>query len=279
MQIELMGCTSAGKSTLAGGILQACREEGNDLVMGYDFVLEQVHLNWMKGRLSRSLALDLISFFACLVSLRKNRHLYLFAIRLMRRPGIPRLEKLNLLRNVFKKVGVYETIRRRKPEHQIVLLDEGTLHAAHNLFVHVSAVMTDSELSDFVRFVPLPDVVVYVRQRESVLIQRTMKRGHKRIPDPSLSNVELFIKRAITTFDKLAQNDVIESKLLVVDNDLNLNNAQDLQADPARSVASRLVRSGIDVVKGNRGKRGNSEPHPDPTNIYESANSGGGSKT
>ena len=184
MQVELIGCTSAGKSTLAESVLWAYRGIGMDASMGADFVLQQVGLNWVKGKLARTILIDIIALFACLTTWRSNYAFYRFASGVVL--GLPVtvswLERLNIARNTFKKVGIYELVRRGASDRQVVLLDEGTLHTAHYLFVHVSTEPNIADLATFAKLVPLPDVVVHVRQSKSVLIERTLQRGHKRIP-------------------------------------------------------------------------------------------------
>ncbi len=245
MQIELVGCTSAGKSTLIRGILQACHEQGIDILPGDDFVLKQVRLNWIKGHLPRTLLVDLVALFTCLVTWRNNLEFCLFATQLLLQLPIARLEKLNLLRNVLKKIGIHEIICFRSTDQQVILVDEGVLQAAHNLFVHVSVDVKAEHLATFARLSPLPDVIVYLRQPESLLINRTMKRGHKRIPDRSYSNVVRFIKQAVATFDKLVQYPAVESKLLVVDSEQNVTIAANYQDDPLLGQALKIIRSGI----------------------------------
>ena len=245
MHIELIGCTSAGKSTLARGILEACHQQGIDILLGDSFVLKQVRLNWIKGHLPRTLLVDLAALFFCLVTWRNNLQFYLFATQLLFQLPMAPLERLNLLRNVLKKIGIYEIISLRGNDQQVILVDEGVLQAAHNLFVHISGDVKTEHLSTFVRLIPLPDVIVYLRQPESLLIDRTMKRGHKRIPDHSYSNVARFIKQALTTFEKLVENPAVENKLLVVDGGQDVMMAADYQDDPLFGLASKILRNGM----------------------------------
>jgi thymidylate kinase len=247
LQIELIGCTSAGKSTLSRGILQACHKQGLDILLGDDFVLKQVRLNWVKSHLPRTLLVDLLALFACVVTWPSNLKFYLFAAQLLFQLPIPRLVKLHLLRDVLKKIGIYEIIRSRSTNRQIILVDEGVLHAAHNLFVHGSVQVKTENLSTFARLIPLPDVIVYLRQPESLLIDRTIKRGHKRIPDRSYSNVVPFIKQAVTTFDKLVQNPAVESKLLIVDGGQNVTVAASYRDDPLFGLALKIIQNGITI--------------------------------
>jgi adenylate kinase family enzyme len=245
LQIELIGCTSAGKSTLIRHILQACREQGIDIILGDDFVLRQVRLDRIKSHLPRTLLVDLLALTACLMTRRKHFKFYSFSTRLLFQLPIAWLEKLNLLRNVVKKIGIHEIICSRGTDQQLILVDEGVLQAAHNLFVHGSIRVKTEHLATFAELIPYPDVVVYLRQPEAVLIDRTMKRGHKRIPDRSYGNVVPFIEQAIATFDKLVQNPAVKSKLLVVDGDRNLTIAADYKDDALFGLAIKVIGSGL----------------------------------
>lgn len=245
MQIELIGCTGAGKSTLTRGIFQACHEQGLDLLLRDDFVLKQVRLNWIKSHLPRTLLVDVVALFACLITWRKNRKFYLFATHLLFQLPIPRLERLNLLRNVLKKIGIYEIIQFRRTGQQVILVDEGVLQAAHNLFVHACVEVKTEHLSTFAGLVPLPDVVVYLKQPESLLIDRTMKRGHKRIPDRSYGTVVCFVKQAVATFDKLVQHPVVENKLLIIDGEQDVVMVTNDQDDPIMDLALKIIQSGF----------------------------------
>jgi len=217
MHVELIGCTSAGKSTLAGKLLRAGRERGFEVLPGDDFVLRRRGVHWIKGRLARTLLVDFFSLAKCLMTWHKNFRFFRFALGTIVRLPVARLEKLNLARNVLKKVGIYEIIRRSHSEQQIVLVDEGTLHAAHNLFVHDSTRPSPVDVPTFARLVPLPDAAVYVRNDESVLIDRTMARGHQRIAGRSRANVTRFVNRAVEVFEELVQQPRVKQRLLVID--------------------------------------------------------------
>jgi hypothetical protein len=72
-----------------------------------------------------------------------------------------------------------------------------------------------------------------------------MKRGHKRIPDRSYSNVVRFIKQAVATFDKLVQYPAVESKLLVVDGGQDATIATNCQDDSLFAPALKIIRNSI----------------------------------
>ena len=247
-KVLLRLCTGAGKTTLANALLHVCQEQGIDIVMGDDLVLKQIRLQRVNSRLARTLLVDLCSLFACLVTWRKNHDFYVFALRIIRRLPVAWFEKLNLARNVLKKIGIYEIIRRRGSGRQVVLVDEGTLHAAHNLFVHVSIPPNADDVATFARLVPLPDVTVYVRQPKPVLIERTLERGHKCIPDHSYANAELFVKRAVETFDKLWRQSMREGRLLVVYSQQDIRVGQDCLNQPPFALALKIIRAGLEAV-------------------------------
>lgn len=214
--IELIGCTSAGKSTLASHILQFCRDEGIDVSLGEDFLLDQFHLGRVGSSTARAVLINLISLPVALVNWGKYRHFYSFAFRTIIHLQISRREKLYLGRNILKSIGIYEIAHTRADDRQIILLDEGPLHSANALFVHVAVAPPEVELSEFVRVVPFPDAAVYLREREDVLIRRTLVRGHKRIRNGKRSEVEQFVHSAIAMFERLAQEPTVQSKLFIV---------------------------------------------------------------
>ena len=217
MQIELIGCTCAGKTTMARDMVEAGRQQGLDVYMAEDFVLAQVRLAWINNHFLRKLLFNLSGLFASAVSWRKNRNLYVFATKILLQLPISQLERMNLLRNVFKKLGISEIVRARSEGRQIILLDEGVLHVAHNLFVHVTTEPKLDVIPTFVSLLSLPDVILYVQQPESTLIERIIARGHTRIPNPSPENVASFVRRAVTTFNKLMQEPAVMNRLVILD--------------------------------------------------------------
>jgi len=252
MQVELFGCTSAGKSTLASNIFQTCRKQGIELLLSDDFVLKQMRLNWIRSSLVRLLLLDLFLLSACLATWRYAFEFFIFVLRFIPRLPVSQFEKLNLVRNVLKRIGTYEIIRRCGSDRQVVLVDGGIVQAAHHLFVHVSVPANASDLSTFVRLVPVPDVAVYVRQRESILIERAMRRKHRRVTSGSQGDVEIFVKRATETFDKLVQQSVSEGRLSIVNNQRHIFVARGYQNYPLLVETLAVIREAIDTVLADR---------------------------
>lgn len=265
MQIELIGCTGAGKSTLARDLLHACRARGVDAMLSDDFVLEQAGLRHVRGQLVRTLLVDLLALLECLLSWQKYRMCYLLMMRTV--TTLPRdvgwFERLNIARNVLKKIGSYEIARRRATPDRVILVDEGTLHTAHYLFVHRTLEPSVHGVAALAALIPLPDIAIYVATNTSLLISRTLERGHKRIHTPTYDEVERFITRAVRVFEMLTRHPSVQSRLLVV------NDSQVVIADPHHAEHARhaMVAWLLDVWKGSRLMAVGQHRWPDPLSV------------
>ena len=196
MQLELVGCTGAGKSTLAANILKTAQADGFEIMLADDVALRQ--LGWCgtsPGRL-RSVALHAAALIACVTDGWQYRDFIRSAHGVLRSAKIPLCQQCNQFRKVLKQLGRYELVRQRSQELRPILVDEGTVHAAHNLFVHVNREAADEELQSFAECVPLPDVVIYLKSGEEHLIERTLRRGHPRIRELTHQSVSSFVHQA-----------------------------------------------------------------------------------
>ena len=97
---------------------------------------------------------------------------------------------------MIKRLGVHSAIRRKQIEERIIIIDEGTLHIVHNLFVHANSDPDLEQVIEFAKLVPLPDLVVFVQTPVEVCVERTLQRGHRRIEADSRADAENFIKKA-----------------------------------------------------------------------------------
>lgn len=216
MQIELVGCTSAGKSTLAAQITEAARAEGIDLMLADEYALDLLGLGHLRKRWLRAVVVHIVAFWGCVSKGWRHVRFIKFSHRELRDTKISRRQQWNQLRKVLKQLGRYEVIRGSRQDQTPVLVDEGTLHAAHNLFIHVDFEFDNDQLRQFAEQVPLPDLVIYVRQSEEVLVERALKRGHPRISDPTRQSVAKFVHQAVLAFDQLAKHERISPRTLEV---------------------------------------------------------------
>jgi hypothetical protein len=245
LQIELIGCTGAGKTTIARKIASAGRRLGIEVLLDDDFILRQFFLNWVRSPRLRQCLVNLLALVAFCVHWRSNRHFTRFSLGQITHLPVGWVQKLYLLRIVMKKIGAYDIIRRCGSPEEIVLVDEGTTVIANNLFVHCHIPLDCQELAQFAEIVPLPDVALYVREREQVLVHRTALRGHKRIRSGSQASVETFIERAVKTFDVVTQHPNVRPRVLVVETERQLVFPQ---YDPPTAEIRRawtIVRAGM----------------------------------
>ena len=121
--------------------------------------------------------------------------------------------KINIARNAFKKMAVY-AVAKRFGENKYIFIDEGTIHSVHNFFVHASEPSSLKYFNEFIQTVPQPDVLIYLKQYEDILIERTLARGHKRIPNASPERVRFFIEQALAIFKKIEGDSLFAEKLI-----------------------------------------------------------------
>ncbi|MEZ4662551.1 MAG: hypothetical protein R2911_33790 [Caldilineaceae bacterium] len=223
MQIELIGCTSAGKSTLKSQIVAACRAQRLPIWDDKEFILHQVGLNGIKLALLRTLLVDGLAFIACVVNIQRHLSFHRLTLRMLRQLPLSTLGKFYIWRNVLRKLGKYEIIHFYDDCHddgQLVLVDEGVLQIAHNLFVHTAdtAVQIDLDsLLNFAKLAPPPDAVIYLRQPAALLVERILARGHKRIANPTPENVARFVDQAVSAFDRLVEYPTLKPKTLLIE--------------------------------------------------------------
>jgi hypothetical protein len=161
---------------------------------------------------------------------------------------------LNLARNALRKVGIYDIVRRRRGAAEHVLVDnEGVLQAAHNLFVHVAREPDLAQVDAFADIAPVPDAVVYRRVDASTLRERTVARGHKRVPGGTVAAADRFVERAEAVFDRLTSHPRVRSRLVVAEGTSPVVVAQ-CGGDPQLLTLADWVRAGLEAVRQERGE-------------------------
>jgi deoxyadenosine/deoxycytidine kinase len=244
MHIELIGSTSAGKTTLAKKMVEAGKKSGVHISLSDDFMLEQLKLGWVRNEFVRRRLVEAAAFAICLTCLAKYKEFFAFVIREGRSYSGSWFYKINRIRNVFRKIGIFEFISRRSASQQVILADnEGILQGVHNLFVHQNSQADLEKIARYAELVPLPDVVLYLQQEEDVLISRTLGRGHARVAGSSPDHVVHFIRQAVAVFDELISSPKIQERLLIVDGGWNISHKVDHSPTNFHRV-TELVRIG-----------------------------------
>jgi hypothetical protein len=126
-----------------------------------------------------------------------------------------------------------------RAEGTIVLSDEGTILSAYNLLVGGHPRAGETELADFARLVPLPDVVVHVRAPVETLVERATSR-----PDPRRQHVgkdaaavEADVRCTVELFDALVTMPRLRGRVTTIESS-NLD--QDGRSQLADELAERL---------------------------------------
>jgi thymidylate kinase len=124
----------------------------------------------------------------------------------------------------------FNEIIRRKSHNRIVLVDEGTVLLAHNIFVYSDAAYTREEIARFASLVPLPDVIVYIKAPMNILVQRSLNRTDppREMRSKDRAVIESYINRAIGMFDELIKADNIQRRLLIVENSDQSSHGSDM---------------------------------------------------
>jgi len=246
MHIELIGSTSAGKTTLAKKMVAAGKINGVDISLSDDFLLDQLHLSWVKNEFIRRRLVEIVAFAIYLSCLARYKDFFRFVVREGKSSSGSWFYKINRIRNVIRKIGIFEFISRRSGSQQIVLADnEGILQGVHNLFVHQSSQADLQKIARYVELVPLPDVVLYLHQDEAVLVSRTLGRGHARVSVSSPDKVVHFIRQAVAVFNEMINIPKVQERLLIVDNGLSIQREAENSFEVDFHRVIELVKSGL----------------------------------
>jgi thymidylate kinase len=207
MVVELTGSTGVGKSTLAARLLERLAERGVRAIASDQFVCQcyGLRLQWVRWPVVMSVIVDVLTAPWCLLFLLRQPGLCWLLIRIAWRDLESPLFRLNVLRNIAKRLGTHEMLARHRTGDEVVLVDEGLVHQAHSLFVHPSAEPRPDELARFVGEIPMPDLLVLVEGPTCELVERTLRRGHPRLSDGRIAQVRPFIERAQTVLRRVAR--------------------------------------------------------------------------
>jgi hypothetical protein len=232
--VELTGSTGAGKSSLATRLMQRLAERGVPAVTSDQFVCRcyGLHLQWVRWPVVMSLMVDLLAAPWCLRFVFRQPALCWFMARIVWRDLESPLFRLNVVRNIAKRLGTLEMLARHQCSDEIVLLDEGLVHQAHSLFVHPSRQPRPEEVARFVHAIPMPDLLVLVEGSTCDLVQRTVRRGHPRLGGDRALQVRPFIQQAQAVLRRVAGLAAQRTEMTVVLNTASDDASRDAALDP-----------------------------------------------
>ena len=216
MIVEFIGSTGAGKTTLMAEV-QSRLAGVADVTISFD-LCSPFRSDRITNRMARNFVQEIAVLPVFLRTLRKNRAAVAFTLQMLKRQAAFSTFTINNLRGIERQIGVLEKVRRAAGD-RIVLVDEGTVHLAHKVFVFSRALYAPDEIARFTDFIPLPDLLVYLKAPVETLVRRTLER-----PDPpreirkNRAMTAEYIRRAVATFEQIVKVEKIQRRLLIVEN-------------------------------------------------------------
>lgn len=218
MIVEFIGSTGAGKSTLISETKQ--RLSNSDRVLtSYDLVARRVGMQTVTHPTVKNIIQEVIGFPYFLHSMYRHKDFALFTLKILAQQSNLTIFTVNNLRSFERKMGVFE-INKRIKQNKIILVDEGTVLLAHNIFVFNDIQFSREDILNFASLVPLPDIIIYVKAPIEHLISRTLQRGDppREIKFKTRDSIGNYIRRAVLMFEELILHERIRVRTLVVEN-------------------------------------------------------------
>jgi thymidylate kinase len=218
MIIEFIGSTGAGKTTLISAVQRRLAAKA-EVMTSFERVASPVGLRRVTNPTARNLIQELVGFPFFIGSLSRHKALIVFILRMLARQASFSFFMINNLRSLERKLAVDEILKRRQ-HNEIILVDEGPLLLAHNVFVYSGAGYSGEEIARFAALVPLPDIIIYIKAPLDILVQRSLLRADppREIKSKNPGLVEKHINRALEMFDQLVAAQNIKCRLLIVEN-------------------------------------------------------------
>jgi broad-specificity NMP kinase len=178
MIIEFTGIPGSGKSTVFNKI-------------NNDNLIKDIKKFFIKTNNTFLFDLYLVFNF---YRLDKNDYKILkFSIKNIKQMRISVFNKINLLRNIYKKLIIYKLLRER-PEN--FLIDEGVIHLLFNVFVGKNIATNKSEIEDFIKILPKPEKLIIIDANDKIIYERLKERGHKRVNTTNENELKEFLKQS-----------------------------------------------------------------------------------
>jgi hypothetical protein len=218
---------------------------GARAVVMADLVLDRPGLRGITHPTARNVAQEIGGLPFLLRAFGRRRAYLAFARRMHARYAPTPYHRLNGMRGIARRVGMYE-LARSSAADRIVLSDEGTVLSAY-LFALTDVELDHSHVARFAELVPAPDSMIYVRAPIDALVERALAR-----PDPrpqharkSAEEVERTIRRTVGVFDLVAGSPPLRDRVLVVENDGDRDSLERLCAGIAAELGPSAFAAGV----------------------------------
>jgi len=190
MIVELTGIPGAGKST----VLERLKSlQGNPLFVFdiRDYIMRKSFLP-LRGKVGYDLIL--LGHIFLLRSEEWSVLKYVFPY--VKKSNNTFFHKINILRNILKKLIIYRYIKGRD---EVFFIDEGISHIPFNIFVDVGDTLNSEEVKMFLKLLPSVNRVLTIDAPDKLLLARVIERGregHRRIDFNSKEKVEYFMQQS-----------------------------------------------------------------------------------
>jgi hypothetical protein len=220
--VEFIGVTGVGKSTLIAAVAESLLLQGVRVRTAEDLILARCGLAFVRHPKLRSALVHLLAVppFLRFLCTRRGRRLSRLAVGSIARSMSGIWTGAGLLRNFSKRIGCHlllEKASRQMRDCELILCDEGVVHAAHNLFVHTATEPNAEAIVLFGQMVPKPELLVWVTAPTSQSAAVILQRGHSRVHGTSVAALA-FAEHAHATFELLSSLDGLRERIHRVDN-------------------------------------------------------------
>jgi hypothetical protein len=220
--VEFIGVTGVGKSTLMAAVAESLSRDGVRVRDAEEMILARYGLAFprhpkVRSALVHFLALNPFWRYFCT---RNGLNLSRLALGSIARGMGSLWTGFRLLRNFLKRIGSHlllEKVREESDVCDLVLCDEGVVHAAHNLFVHTGVTPNREEIVQFGRMVPKPDLLIWVTAPTTQSAEVILRRGHSRVHRTGAAALA-FAEHAHATFEALSTVEGVREKIYQFDN-------------------------------------------------------------
>jgi thymidylate kinase len=208
--VEFVGLVGAGKSTFVVALNQLMRESGFQvwsldqavrLCVGRSRVGQWIEAFGGASRFAPSLLrlwlLVTLRFYMFLFMIEHPR-LCMLAGRSQLHRDIPLWHRWLILGLFFDVAAGYRFLRDRLGPEEVVILDEGLLHRAVNLYAWEPRQLDARAVTRYFRLLPAMDLAVVVQAPVELALERATRRGLPiRLRDKDARTIETFMRHAM----------------------------------------------------------------------------------
>ena len=216
MIVEFTGCSGAGKTVVIKCAYDILKKTVHPVFTPLDIMLGKSMAGGIHSERSQNAILDLVALPYFVFKIHEFFPFFLFCLKIIKANADSLIKTMLLTRSVIRKLGLYKFLSQRKFEKKIILVDEGTFHIAHIIFINGRGLFTDTAIHKFEQIVLRPDLIVFVQAPLQSIIERTEQRANKPIRSVDSQQLKRFVMRAHHLFERLIKNNRYKNEVLVI---------------------------------------------------------------